>query len=62
MLVIDWAARNTWIAIGAFLATAIPLILFLSGDELLLTVVACLLGASAGFVAWRVAMGDGGRR
>lgn len=57
-LPIDWMARATWVAAGAALAAAIPLIVFLSGDELALTIVVAVVGAGAGFAAWPLAMGE----
>lgn len=55
---IDWMARTTWVAAGALLAAAIPLVVFLTGDELAVTLIVGVLGASAGFVAWPLATGE----
>lgn len=57
-LPIDWTARATWVVVGAVLAAAIPLIVFLSGDELVLTIVVAVVGAGAGFTAWPLATGE----
>ena len=55
---IDWMARATWVAGGATLSAAIPLVVFLSGDELAVTLIVSVLGAAGGFVAWPLATGE----
>ncbi len=55
---IDWTARTTWTVGGALLAAAIPLVIFLSGDEFVLTLIVAVVGAAAGFTAWPLAMGE----
>ncbi len=55
---IDWTARTTWTVGGALLAAAIPLVIFLSGDEFVLTLIVAVVGAAVGFTAWPLAMGE----
>ncbi len=54
---IDWTVRTTWTAGGAFVAAAIPLVVFLSGDEFVLTLIVAVVGAAAGFTARPLATG-----
>lgn len=60
-LPLDLSLRSTWIAAGAFFGVAIPLIVFLSGDELLLTIIATLMGGAVGFALWTAAQRGTGR-
>ena len=57
----DWSAWTTWMAIGALFGVLIPLIVFLSGDELLLTILATAMGGGLGCALWAIAQ-RGNRR
>lgn len=60
-LQLDLSLRSTWVATGAFFGVLIPLIVFLSGDELLLTIIATLMGGGVGFALWTAAQRGIGR-
>ena len=60
-LQVDLTLRSIWIAAGAFFGVVIPLIVFLSGDELLLTIIATLMGGGVGFALWTAAQRGTGR-
>lgn len=58
---LDLTVRSTWICAGALFGVVIPLIVFLSGDEFLLTIVATLMGAGVGYALWAAAQRGAGR-
>ena len=49
---LDLFARTTWIAAGLMFGLLIPMIVFMSGDELLLTILATAMGSGLGFALW----------
>ena len=49
---LDLFSKTTWIAAGALFGVLIPLIVFLSGDELLLTIIAAAMGTGIGYALW----------
>ena len=58
---LDWSAGTTWMSIGALFGVLIPLIVFLSGDELLLTILATAMGGGLGGALWAIAQRGIGR-
>lgn len=57
-LQIDWKSRAVWARIGGLFGLLIPLIVFLSGDELLLTLAAAAMGYALGQALWLAAWKD----
>ena len=60
-LQLDLTARLTWVMAGLLFGLVIPLIVFLSGDEFLLTIVATAMGAGLGFALWTASQRGMGR-
>lgn len=60
-LQLDLSARLTWVIAGLLFGLAIPLIVFLSGDEFLLTIIATAMGAGLGYALWTVSQRGSGR-
>ena len=60
-LQLDLFARLTWVLAGMLFGLVIPLIVFLSGDEFLLTIIATAMGAGFGFALWSASQRGSGR-
>ena len=60
-LQLDLSARTTWVMAGLLFGLVVPLIVFLSGDEFLLTIVATAMGAGLGFALWTASQRGTGR-
>ena len=52
---IDWRTLQAWVAAGAVFGGVIPLLVFLSGTEILLILVSVSGGAGVGYALWQAA-------